>query len=115
MNGGEHVKKINFLGHMVNVVDDEEIERAQESGEKSVYVVTRIVDSDPANFSRQLRARSTRTPCEGCREICWFDPVSYQQVAILMPDIVCTRCMITRVKAERAAVSPSDSGAQDPT
>lgn len=108
------MKKINFLGHELNVIDDEEVERAYQSGEKHVYVVTRIVDTDPTQFPPQLRARNNRTPCEVCREICWFDPGGYGQIAILMPEIICTHCMLRRVRNLRAAASPSDSGAQDP-
>lgn len=84
----------------VDVVDDEEVNRARRAGEKQIYVLSRVIDTDPTDFSARLRARQLRTPCEDCREICWYDPKGYQVVAILAPEMICSRCIIGRIRRE---------------
>lgn len=94
---------MNFLGFEVNVIDDADVDDAIERGETHVYMVSRVEDDDPAMGSPELLARRKRTPCERCSEICWIDPLGYEQVARMQHVIVCIRCLLKQARQEKAA------------
>ena len=93
------MRQINFLGIPVNVIDDEEIERQLTSTEPKIVLLRRVADTDLTQGSPGLRARRTRTLCEGCGEVCFLDPSGYAEVAILHPTLLCIQCMLVRLKA----------------
>ncbi len=93
-------KKVKFLGIEFNIIDDEDIRQAKESGEESVYSVIRLRDADPLGGSPQLRARRTIVYCDGCHRACFLDPLSYAEIAVLNPTIICLQCTVERAQAE---------------
>src|ERR1700761_2048256 len=96
------MKKVNFLGHEINVVEQGDIDKAAEAGGVHRYVVLRGADADPAAASPDLRRRRTRTLCEVCGELCWLDPKSFDPFRGMTLIITCTHCEIERVRTMRA-------------
>lgn len=97
------MKKINFLGFPINVMDDKAIQDAADSKGQHQYLVMRVADTDPDAGSFDLRKRRLRTPCEGCQEICWFDPKSFDSLRGMTLTILCSHCVLAKVKEEQAA------------
>lgn len=97
------MKEINFLGIPVNVIDDDDINAAADKGEQHVYILIRCVDADPTAMSPDLRRRKTRTPCEGCGEICFLDPKSYDPMARINFTLLCLQCTKKRIDTEEGA------------
>ena len=95
------MKQINFLGRTFNIIEEEDIERAQREGGEQIYVVSRVSTTDMTMASPGLQARTVRTLCEKCNAVCYFDPKGYQQIAILRPEIVCVECMTDRVRQRK--------------
>lgn len=93
--------RTTFLG--IPVVTEQDIEDELTRDRPQIYAVQRVLDTARSGPSPELRSRRTRTPCEGCGEICWLDPKGYVQVAILHPQILCNRCIVARLKSDKAA------------
>lgn len=88
-----------FLG--VPIITEEQINAARESQDESVYMVIRIVD-DPTAGSADLKRRRLRTPCEGCREICWLDPKSFDPLRGMNLTLLCMQCVDAKAKQEES-------------
>ncbi len=95
------LKKVNFLGYTVEIVEDTDIDEMQASGDIPLYSMIRIADADPRGGSPALRERRTVVACQNCGAGCWFDPKSYEPIARLSPLKVCLQCTSARVKAEQ--------------
>ncbi len=95
------MKKVNFLGYTVEIVEDSDVDEMQASGDIPLYSMIRIADADPQGGSPELRRRRTVVACQDCGAGCWFDPKSYEPIARLHPDKVCLQCTAERVKAEQ--------------
>lgn len=68
--------KENMFGIDVTVqTRDAALASMAEAGEPWVYVVIRCADRPAATIPEPLRSRNTCTPCDSCRELCWYDPV----------------------------------------
>ncbi len=93
-------RKITFLGVEFNVLDEEDILAAQLSDEPKIYSMIRVADADPNGGSPQLRARRVTTRCSRCKEVCWLDPESYKDVAVLKPTMLCLECTAARAEEE---------------
>jgi hypothetical protein len=96
------MKKVNFLGIELDVVDQDDIDQAAAEGGVHRYVVIRCADSDPRGGSPDLRRRRTRTLCEVCGELCWLDPKSFDPFRGMTLVITCTRCEVIRVRERKA-------------
>jgi len=88
-----------FLG--IPIITQEDIDREVESQEPGVYTVIRCADSAPGSGSAALRARRIRTLCEGCREVCWLDPKSYDPLAGMNLTILCMQCVAVKIQKQR--------------
>lgn len=88
------MRRENFLGFPIDVVDEHDIAQQAELGDLHPYVVVRCTDTDPTAGSRDLRRRRTRTLCELCGELCYLDTKSFDEIRALKTLIVCTRCML---------------------
>jgi len=104
------MKKINFLGMAVPVMTEDDLDKARESQEPHVYMVTRIIDSDVTAGSSDLRARRLRTLCEGCNELCWLDPNGYDELRGVNLTILCLQCTLAKARREQPQFKP-DPGA----
>lgn len=60
----------------------------------TAYVMTRVADAVGDPVWPTLAKRRYRVLCEQCREICWFDPMSFGR----LPDHVRRICMQCLVK-----------------
>lgn len=94
-------RKWTFQGVEFDIIDEDDINKALASGETTVYSVIRVRDTDPLGGSPQLRKRRTIIYCDACRQACYLDPLSYQEVAILNPVILCLQCTADRVEREK--------------
>src|ERR1051326_2887409 len=97
------MKKVNFLGFEVNVVDEDDIDEQRESQKHHHYMVLRVVDTDPNAGSPDLRRRRLRPPCEKCREICWIDPKSLDEFRGVNLTIICSHCLHDLIKQNEAS------------
>lgn len=96
------MRKVNFIGFEMNVVDQADIDEAAAAGGVHHYVVSRCANTNPTLGSPDLRRRRTRTLCEDCGEICWLDPKSFDQMRGMTLVILCIECEFTRVKQMEA-------------
>ena len=87
-----------FLG--IPIMTQADIDQAVASQEPNVYIVSRVVDTPPGYGSAALRARRLRTLCEGCREVCWLDPKSYDPTGGMKITILCMQCSLLKMAAE---------------
>lgn len=98
---GGSVKQVNFLGHMFNIMEDDDVTQAAEEGDLHHYVVVRVADTEPGVGSPDLLRRRRRTPCESCGQICWMDPKSFDSMAGMRFMITCAQCMVHKVRTEK--------------
>jgi hypothetical protein len=93
----------SFLG--IPVVTQEEIDELERKGEIVVYRMIRVADAHPTAGSSALRARRFQVTCENkhCRELCWFDPASFEPVKHLKVIRLCGQCTLNRAREEAAA------------
>lgn len=79
----------NVFGIRVNVeTREEKLATLGEPGLPVICQVVRCVDLPAAAIPEPFRSRNRRTPCDNCREICWYDPVH----AIPGLRILCSHC-----------------------
>lgn len=95
------MKQLNVFGQVVDVIDQDDIDKAIEEGNLHYYLVMRVVDADPDAGSADLRRRRLRTPCEGCGQICWMDPKNFDSMAGMKFMIICAQCMIHKFRTEK--------------
>lgn len=94
--------QIRFLGIPVHVLSEADIDRERASQTERIYVVGRVTDFNSGSFgSPELQRRRLRTPCEGCREICYMDPKAFDSLRGMNLTILCGHCMLARIKAEQ--------------
>ncbi len=88
---GEQV--VNVFGIEMHIKSEAELRDAPEG---TILIMMRVVDvmGDEAYIPDWLRQRRRRTPCEGCREICWYDPHTLPHRARLL----CTHCSTDELK-----------------
>jgi hypothetical protein len=96
------MKKINFLGMELNVLEERDIEQVADEGGLHVYSCIRVADADPSAGSPELRARRKRTLCEDCGAVCWMDPKSFDSLRGVTMTIICIQCTLIRSKKEKA-------------
>lgn len=87
------MRKTNFLGIPVNVMDDADIDAERESGELHLYGVMRVADTHYNDSRDPFVQRRQRTICEDCGQVCYFDPKQFDQLRGMNLRIICTRCL----------------------
>jgi hypothetical protein len=67
-----------------------------------IYAVSRCTDLPQRDIPPQIRIRNRTTPCDNCREICWYDP----KYAIAGARVLCLHCLPpdTELNAQREQV-----------
>lgn len=87
------MKKMNVFGIPMDVGSVEELtEAARTTKGPAYYVCTRVVDLPEETLPLYLRNRNLRTPCEVCREICWYDPKNF----ITFTTVICMQCLLAK-------------------
>jgi hypothetical protein len=72
---------------------------SEAGGEPWIYGVIRCAERPAWTIPEPLRSRNIRTPCDGCRELCWYDPVH----AIPGLRVLCNHCRPVDVDAHMTA------------
>lgn len=70
------VRKEKFLGLELFTGTPDELLALHEEGEQSIHTMARCTNLVGVEPYPALAKRRRRMPCEGCREICWYDPES---------------------------------------
>lgn len=85
------MKRENFFGRDLNVGTREEIIDVFRDATTTprYYAVNRCIDQDITTLPPAIRARTKRTLCEQCDELCYYDPVNLIPHAM----IICMRCL----------------------
>jgi hypothetical protein len=86
------VRKENVFGLPVTVGTPDEL-RELVGDNEAMHMMIRCTDAAGDRPYPALDARRRRMPCEGCREICWYDPDS---IVDPTATFLCPQCVIAR-------------------
>lgn len=98
----------SFLG--IPITTQDEIDELERRGDVVLYRMIRVAEAHPTAGSAALRARRFEVTCENktCRELCWFDPASFEPVKHLKVIRLCGQCTMARAQQEKAKMDAAD-------
>lgn len=85
------MKEENVFGLPMKVGSRDEVLEAMATADDrpAIYGVSRCTDLRAVDIPEPFRSRNITTPCDNCREICWYDP----KYAIPGLRVLCTYCI----------------------
>lgn len=89
-------------GVPIKVPSKQEMAAEAAKGELHPYVLMRVADMDPSHGSEALRARRRKVPCQGCGEICWYDPDSVASLLAFKLQWLCAQCVGDQLRLKKA-------------
>lgn len=79
----------NVFGLDVRVNSRAEMLQQLADGERVIFGVTRCADLPAAGIPEPIRSRNRYTSCDGCSELCWYDPM----YAVPGVTVLCLHCL----------------------
>lgn len=87
------MKKWNFLGHDIEVVEDDDIPEVYANTAGVIpLIVSRVTDTDKSLWNARMHMECYMTRCAICAKAVWIDPISVLKCHEALP--ICTVCFM---------------------